>query len=175
MIEDATALGVGIVVALQRLEQADRKVEGKRQGAFIVLITDGVNNSGLFTPKEARTMAAARGVPVYTISAGREGWAPVPYTDELGETKYRQERSELDEEELWMMALGTYGKFFRGYDGRTLVAAFNAISGERKIEFQSRRYVRTAELFPWLAVPGAVLLVIAAMTARPVRQTLAMA
>jgi len=167
MIEDGTALGDGVMVALQRLEQPDRKIDGKRRGACVVLITDGVNNTGLFTPKEARTVAAARGVPVYTISAGRRGWAPVPYVDEEGRKRYRQEPAELDEEELWMMALGTRGRFFRGRDSGTLVGAFNAISSETKIEFQSRRYVLTAELFPWLAVPGAVLLVIAAVMARP--------
>jgi Ca-activated chloride channel family protein len=175
MIEDGTALGDGVMVALQRLEQSDRKVDGKRQGAFVVLITDGVNNSGLFTPREARTLASARGVPVYTISAGRNGWVPVPYVDESGQKKYRQERAELDEEELWMMAIGTRGRFFRGYDSNTLVGAFNAISSETKIEFQSRRYVRTAELFPWLAVPGVVLLVIAAVAARPMWRMPAMA
>jgi Ca-activated chloride channel homolog len=175
MIEDGTAIGDGIVVALQRLEQPERMLAGKRQGAFIVLITDGVNNTGLFAPKEARTMAAARGVPVYAISAGRTGWVPVPYLDETGQKKYRQERSELDEEELWMMAMGTRGQFFRGYDSRTLVGAFNAISGEKKIEFQSRRYVLTAELFPWLAVPGAILLIFAAIAARPIWRTPALA
>lgn len=167
MIEDGTALGDGVVVALQRLEQPERMVEGKRRGGFIVLITDGVNNSGLFTPKEARTMAAARGVPVYAISAGREGWAPVPYIDEAGQKKYRQEKSELDEEELQMMALGTYGRFFRGHESDTLGGAFSAINEERKIEFQSRRYVLTAELFPWLAGPGMVLLALSAVAAWP--------
>jgi len=171
MIEDGTALGDGVVVALQRLEQPDHKIDGKRRGGFIVLITDGVNNSGLFTPPEARTMAAARGVPVYTISAGRNGWVRVAYTDAEGQKHYRQEKSEVDEEELSMMALGTRGRFFRGHDSGTLVGAFNAISSETKIEFQSRRYVLTAELFPWLAVPGAVLLLIAALAARPMWRT----
>jgi Ca-activated chloride channel family protein len=92
----------------------------------------------------------------------------VPYIDEAGKKQYRRERSELDEEELWMMALGTNGKFFRGHDSRTLVGAFNAISSETKIEFQSRRYLLTAELFPWLAVPGVALLVVAAMAAQPI-------
>jgi Ca-activated chloride channel homolog len=171
MIEDGTALGDGVMVALQRLEQPDHKIDGKRRGAFIVLITDGVNNSGLFTPPEARAMAAERGVPVYAISAGRNGWVRVAYTDSEGQKQYRQEKSEIDEEELSMMALGTRGRFFRGHDSGTLVGAFNAISNETKIEFQSRRYVLTAELFPWLAVPGAMLLILAALVARPIWRT----
>jgi Ca-activated chloride channel family protein len=175
MIEDGTALGDGVVVALQRLEQPERMIEGKRRGAFIVLITDGVNNAGLFTPKEARTLAKERGVPVYAISAGREGWAPVPYIDEAGQKKYRREKTELDEEELWMMALGTYGRFFRSHDSGTLGGAFNAINEAQKIEFESRRYVRTAELFPWLAVPGMIFLALAAVAVRPLWRAPAMA
>ena len=167
LIEDGTAIGDAVVVALQRLSQPERGIGGKRLGAFVVLLTDGVNNAGLFTPKEARTMAVERGVPIFGISAGRQGWVPVPFTDAAGEKKYRQERSEIDEEALWLMALATGGKFFRGHDSSTLVNAFNAINQTQKIEFHSRRYVLTAELFPWLAAPGAALLVIAAVLARP--------
>lgn len=60
LIEDGTAIGDAVVVALQRLGQTERQVGAKRLGAFVVVLTDGVNNAGLFTPKEARTMAAER-------------------------------------------------------------------------------------------------------------------
>jgi Ca-activated chloride channel family protein len=167
LIEDGTAIGDAVVVSLLRLNQTARHAGTKRQGAFVVLLTDGVNNAGLFTPKEARTMAAERGVPVFTISAGRKGLVPVPYFDAEGRKTYRQERSEIDEETLWLMALGTGGRFFRGHDASTLVGAFNAISESQTIEFQSRRLLLTAELFPWLAVPGLACLGIAALLARP--------
>jgi Ca-activated chloride channel homolog len=167
MIEDGTAIGDGVVLALQRLVQPTHEVGGKRKGAFVVLLTDGVNNSGLFTPHEAWKLAAARGVPVYGISAGRQGRVPVPYVNEAGQKAYRYEHSELDEEALWLMATATGGQFFRGHDASTLVGAFNAISQARKIEFASRRYLLTAELFGWLAVPGSLLLLVAAFLARP--------
>lgn len=166
MIEDGTALGDAVVVSLGRLDQAERQVGRKRLGAFIVLLTDGVNNSGLFSPKEARTMAAERGVPVFAISAGRRGWVPVPYVDENGTKRYRDERSEIDEDALWLMALATGGKFYRGHDRLALTKAFNAISQAAKIEFHSRRYLLTAELFPWFAAPGLGLLGLAGWLAR---------
>lgn len=169
LIEDGTALGDGVVLALERLAQPGRERNGRREGGFVVLITDGVNTAGMFTPKEARTLAEKRGVPVYTISAGRDGWIQVPYQNVFGRTAYRSEKAEVDEVELWMMAAGTDGQFFRGYDARTLVRAFNAISGARKIEFESRRRVLTAELFPWLAGPALVLLLGAAMLRRSIR------
>ncbi len=166
MIEDGTALGDGVVVALRRLAQPAREVGGKRLGALVVLLTDGVHNAGLFTPQEARAMAEQRGVPVFTISAGRRGLVPVPYLNAAGEKKYRREQSEIDEDALWLMALATGGKFFRGPDRRTLVEAFNAISHLRPITFERRRLVRTEEWFPWLAVPGVGALVVAAWLAR---------
>jgi Ca-activated chloride channel family protein len=167
MIEDGTAIGDGVVLALQRLVQPAHETGGKRKGAFVVLLTDGVNNSGLFTPHEAWKLAAARGVPVYGISAGRQGKVPVPYVNEAGQKAYRYEHSEIDEEALWLMATATGGQFFRGHDASTLVRAFNAISQARKIEFSSRRYLLTAELFSWLAAPGSLLLLAAAFLARP--------
>jgi len=168
LIEDGTSIGDAVVVALQRLAQPERLVNGKRMGAFVILLTDGVNNAGLFDLKEARTLAAERGVPLFSISAGRTGIVPVPYTDETGKKQYRQQRSEIDEDALWLMALATGGKFFRGPDASTLARAFNAINETQKIEFQTRRYLLTAELFYWFAVPGGTLLALAAVLARPV-------
>src|SRR5882724_11367471 len=78
LIEDGTAIGDGLGVALTRLEQAKRESGGKRQGAFIVLLTDGANNRGSLTPQQATGLAKARGVPVYTIGAGRDGIVPFP-------------------------------------------------------------------------------------------------
>jgi Ca-activated chloride channel family protein len=167
MIEDGTAIGDGIVLALERLKQPAREIAGRRKGAFVVLLTDGVNNTGLFTPKEARVLAAQRGVPVFTIATGRNGWVPVPYVDAAGRKIYREEKSELDEEELWMIAVGTGGEFFRGHDRRTLSRAFGVIDRSQKIAFESRHFVRTAELFPWFAVPGALLVGLGAVAIRP--------
>src|SRR3954471_21088356 len=82
MIEDGTAIGDGLGVALTRLEQAKRATGGKRMGAFVVLLTDGANNRGALQPMQAAELAKSRGIPVYTIGAGKEGRVPVPVVDE---------------------------------------------------------------------------------------------
>ena len=154
-------------MALLRLEQPARTFEGKRLGAFVVLLTDGANNCGLFSPLEAARLARDRGVPVYAISIGRHGWVKVPLTDAEGRKVYRDERSEIDEVTLWQVGVETRGGFFRGYDAGTIEQAFSAIDRTQKIEFEPRRYLLTAELFPWLAVPGLGLLAVAAYSTRP--------
>ncbi|MCX6955674.1 MAG: VWA domain-containing protein, partial [Verrucomicrobia bacterium] len=84
MIEDGTAIGDGLGVALTRLEQAAREDGGKRKGAFVVLMTDGANNRGVLTPEQSTEIARSRGVPVYTIGAGRDGLVKMPVFDDTG-------------------------------------------------------------------------------------------
>lgn len=168
MIEDGTAIGDGLGVALTRLEQAKRESGGKRQGAFIVLLTDGANNRGALTPPQATELAKARGVPVYTIGAGQDGLVPFPVFDEQGrKIGYRRIAADLDEGALREIAAATGGKFFRAVDTGTVEGAFKAIDKAQKIEFQTKSFVLTSELFFWLAVPGVAALVLAAMAARP--------
>ncbi len=81
MLENGTAIGDGLGVALTRLEQAKRESGGQRQGAFVVLLTDGVNNSGALTPEQATAIAKSRNIPVYTIGAGKDGYVPMPVFD----------------------------------------------------------------------------------------------
>lgn len=167
MIEDGTAIGDGLGVALTRLEQAKRNSEGKRMGAFVVLLTDGSNNRGALTPRQAIDIAYSRGIPVYTIGAGREGYVPVPvYDNNNRKIGYRQQVSDLDEGQLRDIAESTGGKFFRAYDNDTIEAAFQAIDQAEKIEFQAKSYLITTELFWWLAAPGLGMLVTGAFFAR---------
>lgn len=168
MIEDGTAIGDGLGVALTRLEQAKRDRAGRRIGAFIVLMTDGANNRGALSPEQAAELAKARGVPVYTIGAGKEGYVPVPILDDQGRRlTTRRMLSDLDEPTLRRIAEMTGGKFFRASDTDTIESAFKAIDRAQKIEFQAKSYLVTTELFWWLAVPGAAALVLAAGFSRP--------
>jgi Ca-activated chloride channel family protein len=113
-------------------------------------------------------MAHKRGVPVFGISAGRQGIVPMPYIDADGRKSYRQMQSNIDEEELWMMAMGTGGKFFRVAATDTIASAFKAIDRAQKIEFQAKSHLIATELFWWLAAPGLLALAGAAAFARPV-------
>lgn len=168
LIEDGTAIGDGLGVSLTRLEQAKRETGGKRSGAFIVLLTDGANNRGALSPEQATDLAKSRGIPVYTIGAGRDGFVPMPVLDDKGnKIGYRRFPSDLDEEALRRIADATSGKFFRADDSSTVEGAFKAIDRAQKIEFQAKSYLITTELFHWFAIPGGVALALAALFARP--------
>jgi Ca-activated chloride channel family protein len=167
LIEDGTAIGDGLGIALTRLDQAKRESGGKRQGAFIVLLTDGANNRGALTPQQATDLAKARGVPVYTIGAGKDGYVPFPVFDDKGnKLGYRQIHADLDEGALRDISEATGGQFFRAAETNTVESAFKAIDHAQKIEFQAKSYLISTELFPWMAVPGAALLLLAALFVR---------
>lgn len=167
LIEDGTAIGDGLGVGLTRLEQAQRESGGKRQGAFVVLLTDGANNRGSLTPQQAAELAKVRGIPVYTIGAGQDGIVPFPVFDDAGrKLGYRRIMSDLDESALREIAQTTGGHFFRAADMNTVESAFRAIDRAQKIEFQAKSFLLTTEFFHWLAVPGLFALLVAAMMAR---------
>jgi Ca-activated chloride channel homolog len=164
MIEDGTAIGDGLGVALTRLEQAKRESGGKRQGAFVILLTDGSNNRGSLEPAQAAELAKSRGIPVYTIGAAKEGIVPFPVFDDKGhKLGYRRIMSDLDEGALRDIARVTGGHFFRADDLRTAESAFKAIDKAQKIEFQAKSYLITTELFLWPATPGLIALLLAAL------------
>ncbi|MEZ5405873.1 MAG: VWA domain-containing protein [Verrucomicrobiia bacterium] len=162
MVEDGTAIGDGLGVALSRLEQSKRQEGVKRKGAFIILLTDGANNRGSLAPDQAADLAQQRGIPVYAIGAGRDGIIPMPFFDADGNLLgLRPSQSDLDEPTLRMVAQVTGGNYFRAYDADTISGAFDAIDAAKKIEFQAKSYRLTEELFMWFAVPGLVCLLVA--------------
>jgi Ca-activated chloride channel family protein len=173
LIEDGTAIGDGLGVALTRLEQAGRVSEGRREGAFIVLLTDGANNMGTLAPMQAAEIARARGIPIYTIGAGKDGVVHVPILDESGNfimengrKLYATEQADLDEQALRDISGETGGHFFRAADTGTIESAFRDIDQSQKIEFQAKRTLATTELFPWLLLPGLGLIAVGAWKAR---------
>lgn len=168
MIEDNTAIGDGLGVALTRLEQAKHEYAGRRQGAFVVLMTDGKNRTGTLTPEQAADISKSRGIPVYTIGAGRDGIVPFPEIDSDGRKtgRYRNVMSDLDEGTLRRIANSTGGRYFRADDIRTTENAFAAIDRAQKIEFQAKSFLLTKELFTWFAVPGLALFTLAALLLR---------
>ncbi|MCC6416480.1 MAG: VWA domain-containing protein [Opitutaceae bacterium] len=167
MIEDRTAIGDGLGVALTRLEQTSREEDGRRQGAFAVLLTDGANNHGALTPSQAAQIAKSRGVPVYTIGAGRAGIVPMPVFDEQGNrVGTRRMLSDIDEDALRNIADNTGGRYYRAADSDTIKSAFAAIDQAEKIEFQAKSHLLTTELFPWVAAPGLAVLLVGALLAR---------
>ena len=168
MIEDGTAIGDGLGVALTRLEQAARvDAHFRRKGAFVVLMTDGANNRGILTPGEATGIALSRKIPVFTVGAGADGLVPFPVmTDDGKLLGYRKVISDLDEPTMRWIAEKTGGQYFRASDIDTAERAFAAIDKTHKIEFQAQTYEQREELFVWCAVPGVLCLVTGAIFGR---------
>lgn len=167
LIEDGTAIGDGLGVALTRLEQAGRDEGTRRMGAFVILLTDGANNRGALTPEQATAIAQNRGIPVYTIGAGKDGYVPFPVFDDAGYIiTYRRMLSDLDENVLRRMSDQTGGRYHRADDEQTIADAFKSIDETQKIEFQAQSHFVSTELFPWFALPGLAGLVLGALVAR---------
>jgi Ca-activated chloride channel family protein len=162
MIEDGTAIGDGLGVALTRLNQAAHEENNQRKGAFIILLTDGSNNRGTLMPQQAAEIAKSRGIPIYTIGAGKDGWSRLPVMENGQKVGYTRIFSDLDEGLLHDIADTTGGHFYRADDLRTIESAFKSIDRAQKIEFQAKSYLITSELFHWLAIPGASLLILGA-------------
>ncbi|HVU17131.1 MAG TPA: VWA domain-containing protein [Candidatus Didemnitutus sp.] len=168
-MEDGTAIGDGLGIALTRLDQAGREEGNHRKGAFVVLLTDGANNRGMLTPEQATAIAKSRAIPVYTIGAGRDGLVDMPVFDQGRKVGYQKRMADLDEDALREIADATGGKFFRAADSDTIDSAFAAIDKAQKIEFRTKTFLLTTELFGWFALPGAILIFVGALMVLPPR------
>jgi Ca-activated chloride channel family protein len=161
LIEDGTAVGDGVGLALANLESRHR--QGRSDGAFIILLTDGANTSGSLTPPQATAIARHRGIAVYTISAGQTGMVPFPIFDDAGRRiGTRQFPSSLDEPTLQAMAAETGGRAFKADDANAVAAAFREIDAARKAIFEPRMTMTTEAHFDWAAFP-ALFLALAAL------------
>lgn len=161
LLEDGTAMGDGLGIALAGLERP-REDQDEAVGRFVVLLTDGANTSGSLTPPQSTALARHRGVPVYAIGAGRNGMVPFPIFDDQGQrVGTRQFPSALDVEALQLMARETDGRFVQAGDTAALAEAFEAIDAAQKTAFQVRTRRVTTELFPW-PLAGALLLLLGA-------------
>jgi Ca-activated chloride channel homolog len=163
---EGTAIGDALMVALTRLEQAAPPPGSRRPTKFIVLLTDGANNSGVFAPSEAIYAAQQHGVTIHAISIGTHGWVRMPVEDERGRTKMTTARSDIDDETLWGIAHGTGGEFYRAEWPDTLTQAFAEIDRAERVEYEPRAVVWREELFPWFAAPGMLMLGLAAAAVR---------
>lgn len=141
LMEDGTAIGSAIAAGVARL----RRAEGKSQ--VIVLLTDGVNNSGKIEPLESAEAAAALGIKIYTIGAGTKGLAPYPMQDLFGRTVYQNVKIEIDEDTLKAIAQKTGGEYFRATDTDSLKSIYGTIDKLEKVKFEESSYRQVDELF----------------------------
>jgi Ca-activated chloride channel family protein len=151
VIEDATAIGSGIATSLLRLK------DSKAKSKVIVLLTDGVNNSGKIQPLDAAKMAQALGVKIYTIGAGTTGIVPFPVTDEFGNKHYEEAQFDLDEDTLKKIADMTAGQYFRAADTESLRDIYAQIDKLEKTKIVEKGYKQYEPLF-WCFVDAALVL-----------------
>lgn len=154
MIDDGTAVGMGLATAVKRLQ--DSQAESK----VVVLLTDGRNNRGEIGPNTAAQLAQALGVRVYTIGAGTHGSARIPVTDPRTGRRYVNMRVDLDEPTLEEIAGMTGGRYFRATDRESLEAVFTDIDELETTEIEVEDYTQYGERFPPILVAGLFLLVL---------------
>jgi Ca-activated chloride channel homolog len=140
-LEDGTAIGSGLAVAVNRLRRSPDKSK------VILLLTDGENNKGLIDPRTAAATAGAYGIKVYTIGVGTEGEAPIPTGRGLGGGfRYEILPVKIDEVLLKEIAAKTGGQYFRAKDSEALSRIFNQIDQLEKTPVSVTRYTRYDEV-----------------------------
>ncbi len=143
MVEDGTAIGMGLATAVNRLK------ESKTESKVIILLTDGVNNSGEIGPVTASELAATYGIRVYTIGVGSRGSAPVPVQDVFGRSIVQNMPVEIDEEVLQKIAVMTGGEYFRATDNSKLREIYRQIDTLEKTQLDVKQFSkRKDEYFP---------------------------
>jgi Ca-activated chloride channel family protein len=153
MIEDGTAIGMGLATSVNRLK--DSETESK----VIILLTDGVNNKGSIAPATAAEIASTFNIRVYTIGVGSRGSAPYPVQTPYG-LQYRNMEVEIDEEVLQNIAASTGGEYFRATDNQKLKSIYQEIDKMEKSRIEVKEYSEKNEEFFWFALIGGVLLLL---------------
>jgi Ca-activated chloride channel family protein len=154
LIEDGTAIGSGISLALKRLKDTEAKSK------VAILLTDGRHNAGRISPLTAAEAAAALRIKVYTIGAGTKGLAPYPTKDIFGNRAYRSVKIDIDDASLKKIADKTGAAYFRATDTNSLRDIYRQIDEMEKTRIEESGYMEYKELFPFFLIPGLVLLVL---------------
>lgn len=154
MIPDGTAIGNAIA------EGAKRLLGGKELSKVLILLTDGVNNSGEVDPITAAQAAMALNIKIYTIGVGSMGKVPYPVDDPVFGKRYVSVPVQIDEAVLKEIADRTGGKYFRATDTEKLAQIYKEIDSLEKSRIEITQYKRTKE---WYVYPlGAGMLLLAA-------------
>lgn len=154
-LEDGTAIGMGLATSVNRLK------ESKAISKVIILLTDGVNNSGFIEPQTAADLAVEYDIKTYTIGLGTNGNAltPIAYKRD-GTFQYGMRQVEIDEELLQDIAELTGGQYFRATDNEKLEEIYNEINKLEKTEIEEFKYYKYEEKFrPLIFLAGLLLLV----------------
>ena len=154
--EQMTAIGDGLATAIARVKDADMKSK------IVILLSDGVSNTGAVEPDAAAAAAAKLGIRVYTIGVGtRSNRTPFRVRDMFGRSVIQYADMSFDESQLKSIAAKTGARYFGVRDEGGLKAALEEIDSLEKTTLDRTAYQRWNEYFPWFLVPGAALLLLA--------------
>jgi len=151
MIEDGTAIGLGLANAVNRLKDSNAKSK------VVILLTDGVNNRGSIAPLTAADLANTFGIRVYTIGVGSMGNAPYPFNTVYG-IQVQNVPVEIDEEILTQIADKTGGKYFRATNNEKLKMIYNEIDQLEKTKIDIREFTQKTEEYLKFVLFGLLLL-----------------
>lgn len=155
VLEDGTAIGLGLATALNRLKGSTAKSK------IIVLLTDGENTVPAVLPEDAAQIAVEMGVKVYTIGIGKEGLVESPvsrFPD--GSYAFDIRRSVINTQLLESIARITGGRFFRAYSASDLVEIYDEIDRLEKTKVEITEYRQSADYYQWLVGLSLFVLVI---------------
>ncbi len=153
MLRDGTAIGSGLATSVSRLK------ESKAKSKVIILLTDGVNNTGQVAPRSAADIAYSFDIKVYTIGVGTKGKAPYPVQTAFG-TQYRNIDVEIDEDVLTDIAEITGGKYFRATNNESLESIYEEIDNLEKTEIDVSYFSKYSEEYLPLATAALILIFI---------------
>lgn len=151
-IADGTAIGMGLGASVNRLKNS------KSKSKIIILLTDGVNNTGFIDPKTASDLAREMDIKVYTIGIGTNGMAQMPYArDNRGNLLYKRLKVEIDEKLLQEIADDTGGRYFRATDNESLQEIYDEIDQLETSELEEFKYYNYQEYFRVLVAIAMIL------------------
>ena len=153
IITGGTAIGMGLATAVNRIKDSEAKSK------IIILLTDGVNNSGFIDQLTASELASEYGIKTYTIGLGSNGMALSPVAIRNGKIQYSRIQVEIDEKLLKEIAQGTGGKYFRATNNKKLEEIYAEINQLEKTEIEEFKYYNYEEKFRPLVLWALALLV----------------
>ncbi|MGB9772279.1 MAG: vWA domain-containing protein [Candidatus Kapaibacteriota bacterium] len=153
LIEDGTAIGMGLATAVDRLK------DSKARSKVIILLTDGVNNTGIISPMTAADLAKNFDIRVYTIGVGTIGKAPYPFQTPFG-IQYMNVDVEIDEPLLKDIASKTGGKYFRATNNKALETIYNEIDAMEKTKIKQFVFTTFTDRFFPFVLSGAIIFLI---------------
>ncbi|MEX2602242.1 MAG: VWA domain-containing protein [Balneolaceae bacterium] len=160
MVQDGTAIGLGIATAINRLKDSDA------ESRVVILLTDGLNNAGEIDPVTAGELAATHGIRIYTLGIGTRGTAPYPIHDPVFGTRYQNVEVNIDDDMLTHIAELTGGLYFRATDTQSLQEIYSRIDELERTEIEEIIYTDYEDLYPRFLLPGILIAFLALATDR---------